>query len=190
MKIKGVKPKWRGYKESWIGLTILMLIHIYQDMESNEDEPSHGSVIDNIGNMTWTWMIFSWDFKWMLNVGSRYDVTWGWLDRVKITRKELRGTKQRWRASDGLATEVPWLRWRIEYLHWVEVLIELWGVILCGESNNYWIISGSDLKPWMELPCVEMVQVTSSRLICSKDWDKDGCNPYEEILRRYVIWGH
>jgi len=55
---------------------------------------------------------------------------------VKIARKGLRGTKRRWRASDGLATEVPWLRWRREYLHWVEVLIKLWGVILCWGSNH------------------------------------------------------
>jgi len=29
-------------------------------------------------------------------------VTQEWLDRVKIARKGLRGTKRRWRPSDGL----------------------------------------------------------------------------------------
>ena len=38
------------------------------------------------------------------------------------------------------------------------------------------IISGSDLKPWIKLICVEMVQVTCSRWVCSKRWDKGDCN--------------
>jgi hypothetical protein len=46
----------------------------------------------------------------MLNVGSRYDVTYGEIDRVKIARKELRRTEQRWRASEGLGANGPQLR--------------------------------------------------------------------------------
>ena len=61
----------------------------------------------------------------VLKVDSKQDVTW-WLDRVKIARKGLRGTKWRWRASDGLATEGPWLGWGRENLHRVDVLIKLY----------------------------------------------------------------
>jgi hypothetical protein len=64
-------------------------------------------------------------FQCVLKVDSRQDVTW-WLDRVEIARKEFWGTKWRWRASDDLETEAPWLGWRREYLRWVEVPIKLW----------------------------------------------------------------
>jgi hypothetical protein len=37
VSVRGVKPKWRGYKESWIGLTILMLTHIvWKDQDAQE----------------------------------------------------------------------------------------------------------------------------------------------------------
>ena len=46
--------------------------------------------------------------------------------------------------------------------------------LYCVEDQ---IISGSDLKPWIELTCVEMVQVTCSRYVCLKRGDKVDCNP-------------
>jgi hypothetical protein len=93
----------------------------------------------------------------------RYDVTWVWPDRVKIARKWLRRTKQGWRASEGLENDGPRLWLRRKYLHWVEVIIKLWGVILYGGLNHYWIISESNLKTWMKRTCDDMVQVTCSR---------------------------
>jgi hypothetical protein len=112
-----VKPKWIRYEESWIGLTILLLVHIcfYE-------------------NQTRAWLILAFISRWhsskvhnieemILSMHAQYDVTQEWLDRVKIARKGLRGTKQRWRPSDGLWTKVPWLRWRRGYLHWVDELI-------------------------------------------------------------------
>jgi len=47
----------------------------------------------------------------------------------------------------------------------------VWEVTLCGESNHSWIL-WSDLKPCIEFIYVEMVQVVSSRLCCSKDLNK------------------
>jgi hypothetical protein len=83
-------------------------------------------------NQTKAWLIstfisrrYSSEYHNIEEMGAWYDVTWVWLDRVKITRKGLRGTKRRWRSSNGLETEVPWLRWRREHLHWVKVLIKL-----------------------------------------------------------------
>jgi len=38
----------------------------------------------------------------ILSMDAQFDVTQEWLDRVKIARKGLRGTKRRWRSSDGL----------------------------------------------------------------------------------------
>jgi hypothetical protein len=108
MNVKGVKPKWRGYKKPWISLTILMWIHICQTMwiklkldwsQRLYQEDIQARII----------ILKKW-FSWMLNVDSRYDVPWGWLNRMKIARKELWGTKRRWRVSDSLKTEVPWLR--------------------------------------------------------------------------------
>ena len=106
-----VKPKWIRYEESWIGLTILLLVHIWI-----------------YENQTRAWLILAVISRWhsskvhnieemILSMDAQYDVTQEWLDRVKIARKGLRGTKRRWRPSDGLWTEVPWLRWRREYLH-------------------------------------------------------------------------
>ena len=37
--------------------------------------------------------------KWF-SMDAQYDVTWVWLDKVKIARKGLRGTKRRWRSRD------------------------------------------------------------------------------------------
>jgi len=45
------------------------------------------------------------------------------------------------------------------------------------------IICGSDLKPWIELTCVEMIQVTCSSYIYSKRGDKVNCIPNEVIVR-------
>jgi hypothetical protein len=106
---------------------------------------------------------------------AQYDVTQEWLNRVKIARKGLRGTKRRWRPSNGLWTEVPWLRWRREY--WVLALSwwtnQLWRVITC------WCIStvtwSHDLNSYM------VIWYKSHGLICVcfKRWDKDVCDPYE-----------
>jgi hypothetical protein len=124
--------------------------------------------------------------KKRFSMDAQHDVTWVWLDKVKIARKDLRGTKRRSRSSSGLKTELPWLRWRREYLHSVEVLIELWGVILCEGSNHCSILNRSDMKPWIELICVEMVQVTCSKCVCSKRWDKDDCNPlWRDIEKKW-----
>jgi hypothetical protein len=106
-----VMSKWMRYDESWIGLTILILVHIcfYE-------------------NQTRAWLILAFISRWhsskvhnikemILSMDAQNDVTEEWLDRVKIARKGLRGTKRRWRPSDGLWIDVPWLRWRREYLH-------------------------------------------------------------------------
>jgi hypothetical protein len=106
-----VKLKWIRYEKLWIGLTILLLVHIcvYE-------------------NHTRAWLILAFISRWhsskvhnieemILSMDAQYDVTQEWLDRVKIARKGLRGTKRRWRPRDGLWTEVPLLRWRREYLH-------------------------------------------------------------------------
>jgi hypothetical protein len=106
-----VKLKWIRYEKLWIGLTILLLVHIcvYE-------------------NHTRAWLILAFISTWhsskvhnieemILSMDAQYDVTQEWLDRVKIARKGLRGTKRRWRPRDGLWTEVPLLRWRREYLH-------------------------------------------------------------------------
>jgi hypothetical protein len=107
--LKGlVKPKWIRYEESWIGLTILLSVHIcfYENQTRawlilTVTSRRHSSKVHNIE----------------LSMDAQNDVTQEWLDRVKIVRKGLRGTKRRWRPSDSLWTEVPWLRWRREYLH-------------------------------------------------------------------------
>jgi hypothetical protein len=91
-----VKPKWIRYEESWIGLTILLSVHIcfYE-------------------NQTRAWLILAVISRWhsskvhnieemILSMDAQYDVTQEWLDRVKIARKGLRGTRRRWRPSDGL----------------------------------------------------------------------------------------
>jgi hypothetical protein len=106
-----VKPMWIIYEESWIGLTILLLFHIcfYE-------------------NQTRVWLILAFISRWhsskahnieemILSMDAQYDVTQEWLDRVKIARKGLRGTKWRWRPSDDLWTKEPCLRLRREYLH-------------------------------------------------------------------------
>ena len=91
-----VKPKWIRYEESWIGLTILLLVHIWI-----------------YENQTRAWLILAVISRWhsskvhnieemILSMDAQYDVTQEWLDRVKIARKGLRGTKRRWRPSDGL----------------------------------------------------------------------------------------
>jgi len=43
------------------------------------------------------------------------------------------------------------------------------------------------LKPSIELACVKMVQVTCSRWICSKDWDKLDASLGEEICEEWHI---
>ena len=72
--------------------------------------------------------------------------------------------------SNGLAPEVPWPRWRREYLHWASWTIIKLRVMSCGESNLYWIIWWSDL-------CMNTVVLiiwsktsnsTSSRRTCSQ----------------------
>jgi hypothetical protein len=91
-----VKPKWIRYEESWIGLTILLSVHIcfYE-------------------NQTRAWLILAVISRWhsskvhnieemILSMDAQYDVTQEWFDRVKIARKGLRGTRRRWRPSDGL----------------------------------------------------------------------------------------
>jgi hypothetical protein len=87
-----VKPKWIGYKESWIGLTILMLVHIcfYE-------------------NHTKAWLILTLISRWhsskvhnieemMLNEMWLGDSLIGW----RQSRKGLRGTKWSWRISRWL----------------------------------------------------------------------------------------
>jgi hypothetical protein len=105
LSIRIVKPKWRGYNESWIGLSILMFIKIC-------DQNNMIQVMKVWWTILRVWVGYGywllWDFNWMLNVGSRYDVTWRCLNKVKIGRKGFQVTKRRWRASDGLDTEVPW----------------------------------------------------------------------------------
>ena len=86
-----------------------------------------------------------------------------WLDRVKIARKGLPG----WRASDGFDGRKNKLRWRREYLRWVEILIELcivmlmWrkevaldSVRLCstfplkkGKISSYWSVERGHFGP-------------------------------------------
>jgi hypothetical protein len=97
-----VKPKWIRYEESRIGLTILLSVHIW--FYENQTRAwliltvisrRHSSKVHNIEEI-------------ILSMDAQYDVTQEWLNRVKIARKELRGTKRRWRPSDGLWTQVPW----------------------------------------------------------------------------------
>jgi hypothetical protein len=99
------------YEESWIDLTILLLVH--QCFYENRTRAwlilaftsrRHSSKVPKIEEM-------------VLSMDAQYDVTQERLHRVKIARKWLRGTKRRWRPSDSLWTEVPLLRWRREYLH-------------------------------------------------------------------------
>jgi hypothetical protein len=98
-----VKPKCIRYEESWIGLIILLPVHIcfYENQTRawlilTIISRRQSSKVHNIEEM-------------ILSMDAQYDVTLEWLDRVKIARKGLRGTKWRWRPRDGLWTEVPWL---------------------------------------------------------------------------------
>jgi len=52
--IIGVKPKWREYKESWIGLIILMLIHMCQSkwIKLKLDWSQHSYLEDNQARIT------------------------------------------------------------------------------------------------------------------------------------------
>jgi hypothetical protein len=74
-------------------------------------------------NQNWAWLILTVISRrnsskvhnteeMILSMDAQYDVTQEWLDRVKIARKGIRGTKRRWRPSDGLWIELPWQRWR------------------------------------------------------------------------------
>jgi len=111
-----VKPKWIRYEESWIGLTILLSVHIcfYENQTRawlflTVISRRHSSKVHNIEEM-------------ILSMVDQYDVTQEWLDRVKIARKGLRKTRRRWRPSDGLWTEV------LALSRWTN---QLWRVIIC-----------------------------------------------------------
>ena len=127
--------------------------------------------------------------KCVLKVYSKQDVTW-WLDRVEIVRKGLRGTKRRWRTSDDLTTEGPWLKWRREYLSWVDVLIKLWRVMLIFRIKS--LLSYLERRIWMKKRSLDQIdgeiQSHSSRQWrCSMPIKVEKVTIYEERQAQVVL---
>jgi len=114
-------------------------------------------------------------------------MTWVWLDKVKIARKRLRGTKWRWRDKRRLKDRGTMAKVK------KRVLALSRGTNQAMRSHivlRIKIFNGSDLKSWIELTYVEMIQVTCSSYIYSKRGDKVNCILDEVILRRSGIWRH
>jgi hypothetical protein len=128
------------------------------------------------------------------NVGLLFIQIMVWLRlacEVKIARKWLRRTKRRWRASNGLGIEWPWLWWRRKYLHLVMSLIKLKEVILWGESNHCWII----WRKWLDV--IELILINgigSSHMlkmaVPKQKWRWTCWHPLLMIIARYgnVRW--
>ena len=121
---------------------------------------------------------------------------------VNIARKGFLGTKQRWRPSNGLDADGPRLWWRREYLHWLLHKSSYMEVILCGGSNCYCIISGSDLNllveltyvlKWFKLQCKlsrsPQIRALKSILVDIGIWDRLIMRPCPLLFHSTKLWG-